>query len=118
VEQSGDQIRGVFTEHYLGSKSYDEQPVKHEHDGLFWLTTLVSKNTPQGRQFHIKLSNDGFLYPERAELARYPGYRSRHGHDRWVALAPEEIKRVPSVVAFVSNLLGDPAELHIEFFYH
>jgi hypothetical protein len=118
VDQSGDQIRRVFTEHYLGSKSYDKQPVKHLRDGLFWFTTLVSKNTPWGRQFHIKLSNDGFLYPERTDLARHPGYRSRHGQDRWVALAAEEIERVPSVVAFVSSLLGDPAELDIEFFYH
>ena len=84
--------------------------VLYDYDNYTYRSTVLFTHYHQCPRIEIKLSNDGFIYPPRRELALDPSYQRRNVHHQrtnWVRLTDDTVRvHFPSILKGVKTILN------------
>jgi hypothetical protein len=103
-------------------KDCENRHISYSFDHHTYLSTIYKlwpANEATGA-LHIKLANDGFIYPPRSELHTKPHDQSRHGIPNWCVLDDDSCKlHFKSLFGFVMKYFQRIAEqIQFRVFYH
>ncbi len=84
--------------------------VLYDYDSYKYRSTVSFTHYHECPRIEIKLSNDGFIYPPRAELSLNPSYQSddvHHQRTNWVRLSDDTVRvHLPSILKGVKTILN------------
>ena len=97
--------------------------VLYDYDNYKYRSTVLFTHYHECPRIEIKLSNDGFIYPPRGELALNPSYQSgavHHQRANWARLSDDTVRaHFPSILEGVKKILNRPeGTIYGKVLYH
>jgi len=93
--------------------------VKYAYDHLRYQSDIRRTTDDEGeRSYYISMSNDGFLYPDSAELQVFRSKIRRRRSETWCMLDKKEISKFPSLVLYAQQFLKLGNEIQCQVFYN